>query len=210
MDDFFDDWNDNPKFRAGVKLAVYSVVFFFASVFIIISARNQNLSNVIRNEVKEEEKIDSNLIVLPENYTYKYTVNFNDSTYFIEGSFENNIDTFTKTQDDDIINYKFSDNKYYKVVDEELTEVLESEIYGDISKEYFTIDKINKYLEISKLYDNEYRVYLKDIIYDNETEDYISILKQENKIIVDYTTLIKSFNKDVNKFSYEFEFIGKE
>lgn len=213
MDDFFDKWNQNPKFRAGVKLTVYSVIFIFFSIFIIVSARTQNLnrvnnqSNIIDETLNDNNK---NIIILSDSYTYKYSININDQNYIIDGTYENKVYNFTVIYEDVITNYKFQDNKYYKIEDDEIKEDTDFQLFEGVSIEYFSIDKINKYLEISKLENDGYRVYLKDIIYDNATDDYILFVKNDNKISVDYTKLISSFNNGVSRFSFDFEFVGKE
>ena len=57
----------------------------------------------------------------------------------------------------------------------------------------------NVYLSKSIKQDNQYIVYLKDIILGDNTDDYIIIEKNDNKINIDYTTLINNFNKNINK-----------
>lgn len=214
MNDFFDNWNSNPRYRAGVKLAVSSVLVLFVSIFVIVNARNQNLNNLNtlpQNNINEEaESKDSISISLPKDYTYKFSVSLNDENYMIEGSYENNINTFSKTKDDVVTNYVFQDEKYYKVENGINTEVLEKEIYGELSADYFSIEKINKYLEVASLTDEGYKVYLKDIIFDNKSDEYILLVKEENKISVDYTSLLNTFNNSISKFSIIFEYEGKE
>ena len=66
---------------------------------------------------------------------------------------------------------------------------------------YINLESINSYLEKAKSSNNnQYLVYLKDIILGNDSEEYFTILINDDKINIDYTPLIKQFNHDIKKY----------
>ena len=65
------------------------------------------------------------------------------------------------------------------------------------------LETINEYLKKSTKENNQYIIYLKDMILDSSSNEYISIILDENKINVDYTSLMKKFDNEFEKYEIE-------
>ena len=74
------------------------------------------------------------------------------------------------------------------------------EIYDIVNSDYLNLTTINQYLSKSTKIDNQYLVYLKDIILGNNSDDYIQITINENNIDINYTSLVKTFDKSIEKY----------
>ena len=84
------------------------------------------------------------------------------------------------------------------------------EVYDIINYNYINLSTINEYLKKATKNDNQYLVYLKDIILGNDSDDYIVIDINENNIFIDYTVLMKEFNNNLNKYQVIIEIKEKE
>lgn len=208
MNDFFQNWSENSKYRAGIQLAIYSFLVFIVFIFLVVAVKKNNFnSSNTGNNNQEEESI---LLEIPADYSYKINISINDVVYDINGEKVNDSHVFTKIYDSKNINYKILDSDFYRLDKEKDVLVSENEIFGDVPYSYLTPDEINKYLQISKLYDDGYRVYLKDLIYGNETDKYILFVRNENKVTIDYSELLKIFNNKIEKCNIIFEYERKE
>ena len=58
--------------------------------------------------------------------------------------------------------------------------------------------------------DNQYLVYLKDIVLGSDSQEYITITKEEDKINIDYTSLMNQFDKTIDNYTVEFVIEEKE
>ena len=59
---------------------------------------------------------------------------------------------------------------------------------------------LNEYITKAEKLENQYLVYLKDIILDSNSNDYIVININNNKINIDYTVLMKNFDETIEKY----------
>ena len=73
-------------------------------------------------------------------------------------------------------------------------------MYDIVNINYINLNTINEYLKTSHKNNNQYIVYLKDIILENESDDYFIILVNDNEINIDYTPLEKIINNNIEKY----------
>lgn len=204
MKDFLDKWKKDKKYQTKIKLLIYTSFVVIVSIFAIsnrnITANNQleEYDNNLNN--KQEDSVSNNeLIEIPQKYNYTINININDKEYEYVGIKTQLEEIITKKDDKNIKNYIYKDGSYYIEENENYILTNETEVYNLISKNYLELSTINVYLSKSIKQDNQYIVYLKDIILVDNTDDYIIIEKNDNKINIDYTTLINNFNKNINK-----------
>ena len=204
MKDFLDKWKKDKKYQTKIKLLIYTSFVVIVSIFAIsnrnITANNQleEYDNNLNN--KQEDSVSNNeLIEIPQKYNYTINININDKEYEYVGIKTQLEEIITKKDDKNIKNYIYKDGRYYIEENENYILTNETEVYNLISKNYLELSTINVYLSKSIKQDNQYIVYLKDIILVDNTDDYIIIEKNDNKINIDYTTLINNFNKNINK-----------
>ena len=204
MKDFLDKWKKDKKYQTKIKLLIYTSFVVIVSIFAIsnrnITANNQleEYDNNLNN--KQEDSVSNNeLIEIPQKYNYTINININDKEYEYVGIKTQSEEIITKKDDKNIKNYIYKDGSYYIEENENYILTNETEVYNLISKNYLELSTINVYLSKSIKQDNQYIVYLKDIILVDNTDDYIIIEKNDNKINIDYTTLINNFNKNINK-----------
>ena len=74
------------------------------------------------------------------------------------------------------------------------------EVYDIVNYNYLNLETINEYLSKATANNNQYLVYLKDIILGNDSEDYFVILINDKTIDIDYTPLMKQFNSKINNY----------
>ena len=204
MKDFLDKWKKDKKYQTKIKLLIYTSFVVIVSIFAIsnrnITANNQleEYDNNLNN--KQEDPVSNNeLIEIPQKYNYTINININDKEYEYVGIKTQLEEIITKKDDENIKNYIYKDGSYYIEENENYILTNETEVYNLISKNYLELSTINVYLSKSIKQDNQYIVYLKDIILGDNTDNYIIIEKNENKINIDYTSLINNFNKNINK-----------
>lgn len=204
MKDFLDKWKKDKKYQTKIKLLIYTSFVVIVSIFAIsnrnITANNQleEYDNNLNN--KQEDSVSNNeLIEIPQKYNYTINININDKEYEYVGIKTQLEEIITKKDDKNIKNYIYKDGSYYIEENENYILTNETEVYNLISKNCLELSTINVYLSKSIKQDNQYIVYLKDIILVDNTDDYIIIEKNDNKINIDYTTLINNFNKNINK-----------
>ena len=130
-------------------------------------------------------------------------ININDNIYTYEGEKNEEKVTINKIVDETTIQYEYIGNKYYKIEENKYIETTKDEVYDTIEFSYLSLDTIEKYWIISKEKDTKKVIYLKDIIIGSDSEEYIVIQKEGNTYNVDYTALMKLFNKDIEKLMVE-------
>ena len=65
----------------------------------------------------------------------------------------------------------------------------------------FDINSINEYLNKGIKENNNYKIYLKDIILAEKGDKYITITTDNNQIYADYTSLLQVFNNQIVKYT---------
>lgn len=200
MKEIFENLGNNPKFNTLAKLAFYSLFVFIAIIFI-------NTADVgeLNNEVDDNNQVESEelLMVLPNNYEYSYNINLDDKIYSYQGTVEDTLDVFKKNKDNKITNYKYENGKYYSLKKEEYVTVSENDVYDIVNYEYLNVEKINQYLNNAEKNDDKYYFYFKDVVTGDVTDVYIEIVREKNKVTVDYSKLDDEYQKFVVEFEYK-------
>lgn len=218
MQDFIEKWNKDPRYKTKIKLLLYTLFIVFVGIFAVSNQKNiQNnelenqlpneneTSNKIENEVNDNNQLNE-IIKLPNEYNYKINITINEKMYTYIGSKNAIREKITKTIDDINTNYIYENGSYYKENDaENYILTTKEEVYDIIDYNYLDINTINQYLSKATKIENEYIVYLKDIILGNNSQDYITITVENNKINLDYTKLFKKFDKTINQYLIDIE-----
>lgn len=215
MQDFIEKWNNEPRYKTKIKLTLYTLFVVFVAIFAASGNRNiQNnadnnsitdkfSSNSTNNENtnNSENQNDIYKIELPIEYKYQIDININETKHKYTGIKKELRENITKESNGTSKNYIYENDRYY-IEQESDSYVLttKNEVYDIIDYNYINIKTINEYLSKSKKVNDEFVVYLKDIILGNNGEEYITITKTENDINVDYTNLVNSFDKSIDKY----------
>lgn len=203
MKDFMEKWNSEPKFKTKVKLSLYTLFVVFVSIFAIT-----NNDSVPTNKLQEatqqtnKNNNDSNekdIIKIPDKYNYKFNITINESQYTYIGKKEKNKENIKKEVDTVITNYIYENNNYYIQINENYILTSKEDVYDVVDYNYLKLETINEYISNSTKNGNQYIVYLKDIVLENDSENYIIITLNNNKINIDYTELLQIFDKAIDK-----------
>ena len=205
MNDFLKKWKNDKKYRAKIKLIAYFIFISFISIYAI--SLNNSIYNSTHSEVSEtpEEKTDD-IIKLKDTYEYKITIDIDDKTYEYSGTQNETERTINKTIDNKTTKYIYKDNTYY--LEDQTTNYMvttKDEVYDIINYNYINIDTINEYLKKAEKNNNQYIVYIKDIVLGNNSENYFIIDINKNKIFIDYTALMREFNTNIQKYKVSIE-----
>ncbi len=198
MKDLFGELGTNPKFKKVAQLAFYSIFVFIAIILI-------NTAEPAKEDNKNEEKNNQNItteINLPEIYEYKYSINLDDKIYSYQGSASENINTFKKNKDNKITEYKLENNVYYVLNKDKYEETTKEKVYDIIDYEYLDIENINSYLKNSEQENEKYYMYYKDSITGEKTDKYIVIELKTEKVTIDYSKAIDTYNNFMVIFEY--------
>ena len=200
MDDFFEKWKTDKRFQAMVKLGIYILFVLVVSIyaFSINIDTNANTNTTGEDNSTSIDKPISNdgVIKIPDNYKYKVNITIDDKEYKYTGEKKETQKTIIKDDKE----YLFKDNEYYLKDNETYVKVTKEEVYDIINYSYLDLENINTYLSKATKNDDQYIVYLKDIILGEESDKYIIILLSNNDIDIDYTQLMKLFNNNVNNY----------
>lgn len=199
MNDFIEKWKSDKKYQAKIKLSLYVLFIFFVTIF-ALSGRNTSVNNIDSEKTNKVDTSDkTNIIDIADEYKYEINISINDNNYKYNGIKELNLETIYKQNNETDYKYIYIDNKYYKEISDNYILTTESEVYDIIDINYLKLDQINEYLKISTKTADKYIVYLKDIILNNTTDDYISIKIENEEIEIDYTNIIKISDNTIDK-----------
>lgn len=198
MNNFLEKWNTEPKFKTKVKLGLYTLFVLVVAIF-ALSTRSTISTEPILDIVKEKD----GKIKIPQEYNYTINIKLNDNKYKYIGSKREEQETITKMANNKTLNYIYKDGKYFKDIATITNIIDKEEIYDIIEYNYIDLENINKYLEISKEQDSKNIVYIKDIILGHSSEKFITISIDRNKINIDYTELMKLFDKTIEEVIVE-------
>ena len=174
--------------RAKLELIIYGIFF----ILIVIFARTINrgsFSEVQNNSIL----VDSFVTLLDDNYEYDVVITYNDNIYYYYGRvLGNNRSVYLKTNDT-LKKYRYMNNKYYSLVDDNFILVGEDEVYPYIDYRYFDLNNIKEYMKLTVRDNNTYNIKISDIVLNSNEEDYVIIKVNEGdkNIIIDYTSLFK-------------------
>lgn len=211
MQDFMEKWNNDPRFKTKTKLSLYTLFVVFVAIF-AVSSNNNTPTNELQNQQPEENNNtvindennnndSTNKIEIPSEYNYEIDITINESNYKYTGIKNTLRETITKETNNIIENYIYENDNYY--IEEETDSYVlttKEEVYDIVDYNYLNLETINEYLSKSTQVENQYLVYLKDIILGNDSEEYITITKENNKINIDYTNLVSYFDKSINQY----------
>lgn len=191
MNNFWNNWNDDPKFKVKVKLGIYTGFVLFALIFALAS-RN---TTIYEDDISIDDNNQKTSITIPSEYEYTIDITINDKKYRYEGAKNPQEETIIKIIDNSTHYYMKKEDQYYKGTTIMNGTVSKEEVYDIIDYSYLNLETINQYLSLSSKNDSKYLVYLKDIILGNDSQEYITIEIAENKISINYTSLLKTFDK---------------
>ena len=208
MDKFIENWHNDRKYRAKIKLLLYALFLMFMTIY-ALSLNKQNLANdnskqEINDDIQSINETE-NYIIIPENYTYKISIVIDDNIYNYYGQKIKNEQTITKVVNDLKTEYKLIDNNYYIKDSNLYIKTTKNEVYDIINYNYINLETINTYLSKSIKDNDRYLIYLKDIILENSTNEYIVISINNNIINIDYTNLMKLTNNNLKKYEVNIE-----
>ena len=200
MDDFFDKWKSDKRFQALVKLCIYVFFVLVVSIyaFSIKGDSTLNVSN-ITGESSETLKTDNkneNHIDIPDSYKYTIDITIDDKQYQYTGQKQGNEEIIKKGEKE----YLYRDNTYYYKDGENYLKVNKEEVYDVINQNYIDLDNINTYLSKATQNGDQYIIYLKDIVLGADSDEYFTIIKNDNNLDINYTPLMKLFNNNINNY----------
>ena len=210
---FKEKWEDK-KYQAKVKLSGYGI---FIGIIILIllfgsnnSSNNSNdnpndINNNINNSENNIDNSNDNKVTFnkPNSTDYSYEIEIetskdnNEEKYNYYGKVNKDTIELTKTMDNKEYKYKITNNKYYVLTNNNYILTTKEEVYNILDYSYLDTHNINNYLSYSKLVNNKYQVYLKDIILDNNSNNYITIEIDNNSLSIDYTNLINEIEDTI-------------
>ena len=200
MDEFIDKYKNDKKFRATIKLSLYLIFVVLVTIYAIsISASGiyQTEDNPTE-EITEENNITEDIIKIPDIYTSKININVNNTTkYTYLINHYNDTEEIMKEVGDITTKYKKENNIYFVNVNGNYLKTTSNEVFDLIDYNYLDLHNINLYLSNAINNNQEYLVYLKDIILNNQTDDYFVILINNKHISIDYTPLMKEINNKI-------------
>lgn len=202
MKDFKEKWQNDQKFKVKIKLSLYVIFIVIVTIYAAsLNSTSGNSSNVKNESDNISPSVPTNIINLSSEYTYTATIKIDDIIYKYTIAKTNEITNIIKEYQDIVENYQYTNNNYYKMQDNaEYVLTTSEEVWQNINSTYIDINTINTYLNKAKKENNQYIIYLKDIILGNTTNEYFIILVNSNKISIDYTPLVKQFNNNINNY----------
>ena len=213
MKDFLEKWKSDKRYRAKIKLLAYTIfiiIIFIYALTLDISPRNyEDISDINNNSINKT----ADIIKIPEQYEYIIKIKIDDKEYKYSGIQTTEKRTIKKEIDDKVTNYIYQNNQYYLEdsinIDNYVTTAKE-EVYDIVNYNYINLTTINEYLKKATKDNNQYLVYLKDIILGNESDRYFVIDINDKNIFVDYTVLMKEFNNNIKTYTVNYEIKEKE
>lgn len=214
MNDFMEKWRNDPRFKAKIKLLLYTLFVVFAVIFALsnttdMSSTIDEQNNITNNNTSESKKND--IIEIPTEYNYIINININGDNHQYTGIKNIEQESITKKSNEVNKKYIYKNDDYYKEETGNYIVTTKEEVYDIVNYNYLQLETINQYLTKSTKKDDQYIVYLKDIILGNDSNDYITIsvneddINNKKKIKVDYTSLMKLFDNKIENYLIEFE-----
>lgn len=210
MQELFEKYKTDQQYRAKIKLCIYGMFIILVTIYAIslnkkIPVKNSDLNMTDSQDEKEIKETINNesLIEITTEIKYKVVVSTEKLKYeyLIEKS--NQKEYITKIINNDQEEYLYDENNYYKKENNNYTKIKKYEIDDNIDYDYLRLETINLYINKGTKNNNDYLIYIKDIIIGNNSDDYFVINLNDNKIFIDYTPLIKNFNKDLKNIQIE-------
>lgn len=196
-------WKE-PKGRAKIELSLYGVFFVFVIIFVrVLSAGESQITSSNDDIMSEVKKIT-------DNYAYNIEIDKNNMITRYYGNELGHNKTIYKDYQDIIVNYYKKGDNYYIQENGNYLLTSQSEVYNIMSKKYLDINYIKEYLRISTKEDNIYKVKIKDLILDSQSEEIvpitITVSEDQVTIFIDYTRLIQIEDSEVEKLTVKINY----
>ena len=213
MEDFLEKWKSDKRYRTKIKLLAYTIfiiIIFIYALTLDTSPRNyEDISDINNNSINKT----ADIIKIPEQYEYIIKIKIDDKEYKYSGIQTTEKRTIKKEIDDKVTNYIYQNNQYYledSININNYVTTTKEEVYDIVNYNYINLTTINEYLKKATKDNNQYLVYLKDIILGNESDRYFVIDINDKNIFVDYTVLMKEFNNNIKTYTVNYEIKEKE
>ena len=200
MGDFIEKWRSDSKYRAKMQLIMYGVFILGVAAYAAILNNRAPITNIVDDEIPVVDKKEETIINIPNKYNYVMDIVIDDKEYKYSGTSEPAKTTITKIKDDTTTNYIYENNEYYIEDNGNYVKTTKDEVYDIVNYNYLNLNTINEYLTKATKDNDQYLVYLKDIILGNDSEEYFTIKVDDNNIVIDYTPLMKQFNNNINNY----------
>ena len=205
MNDFIKKWNSDKKFKAAIKLLLYFLFFIVVAIYAVLSNKNASQidteKNIENNEIINNQQQKNSIINLGDNYKYTATITINDEQIKYVYSKEQGLLNIKKIRNLVETNYIIENNNYYIKENDNKILTTKDNIYDIVCPNCFDINSINEYLNKGIKENNNYKIYLKDIILAEKGDEYITITTDNNQIYADYTSLLQVFNNQIVKYT---------
>lgn len=205
MNDFIKKWNSDKKFKAAIKLLLYFLFFIVVAIYAVLSNKNASQidteKNIENNEIINNQQQKNSIINLGDNYKYTATITINDEQIKYVYSKEQGLLNIKKIRNLIETNYIIENNNYYIKENDNKILTTKDNIYDIVCPNCFDINSINEYLNKGIKENNNYKIYLKDIILAEKGDKYITITTDNNQIYADYTSLLQVFNNQIVKYT---------
>ena len=198
MNGFIEKWKTDSRFKAGIKLGLYLLFVICVAIFAFA-----NRAPVANDIVDNEQKKDNLTIKIPNKYNYTIDITINENHYQYTGTKNLNVETINKIVDTTTTYYKYEQGKYYVYEHNNYVLTTKENVYDSINPVYLKLETINQYLSKSTKLQDQYFVYLKDMLLANDSEEYIVITLNENKVNINYTSLMKEFDNTITNYLVE-------
>lgn len=205
MNDFIKKWNSDKKFKAVIKLLLYFLFFIVVAIYAVLSNKNASQidteKNIENNEIINNQQQQNSIINIGDNYKYTATITINDEQIKYVYSKEQDLLNIKKIRNLIETNYIIENNNYYIKENDNKILTTKDNIYDIVCPNCFDINSINEYLNKGIKENNNYKIYLKDIILAEKGDEYITITTDNNQIYADYTSLLQVFNNQIVKYT---------
>ena len=205
MNDFIKKWNSDKKFKAAIKLLLYFLFFIVVAIYAVSSNKNASQidteKNIENNEIINNQQQQNSIINIGDNYKYTATITINDEQIKYVYSKEQDLLNIKKIRNIIETNYIIENNNYYIKENDNKILTTKDNIYDIVCPNCFDINSINEYLNKGIKENNNYKIYLKDIILAEKGDEYITITTDNNQIYADYTSLLQVFNNQIVKYT---------
>ena len=205
MNDFIKKWNSDKKFKAVIKLLLYFLFFIVVAIYAVLSNKNASQidteKNIENNEIINNQQQQNSIINIGDNYKYTATITINDEQIKYVYSKEQGLLNIKKIRNLIETNYIIENNNYYIKENDNKILTTKDNIYDIVCPNCFDINSINEYLNKGIKENNNYKIYLKDIILAEKGDEYITITTDNNQIYADYTSLLQVFNNQIVKYT---------
>lgn len=181
--------------RAKIELIIYGIFF----VGVIIFARV--LDSTSSSNIQVENKVDSFVYSVLDNYEYDMILTIDNDEYHYYGRVLGNNSKINLEIDSIVKSYYYMNKKYYILENDNYILTNVEDIYPYIDYRYLDINVIKEYLKLAVKNNNTYKVKIKDIMLNSQSEEYITINVEEGdkNIVIDYSNLFKLTNKNNEK-----------